>query len=265
MSALLALQRGLQDRVLGPATEIEPEITAGAQGSIVERLHIYEHAYASRLVEALGRTYAVLRTVLGTDAFAELATAFVRATPSRHRSIRDYGSELGEFVAGLKTGIDAETWSELAAWEWLLADVFDAAGATPVSVEALARIAPSAWAGLRFRAHPTLRRYTSTTNAVDLWRRVATAEVAARASPATGLPACTRHEPVEWLAWRRELTPHYRSLEPDEARALDALRTGAAFGDICEGLAESEDADQAPLRAAQYLRGWIERGLIAGL
>jgi hypothetical protein len=265
MSALLTLQRGLQARVLEPATRIEPEITAGACGNIVERVHIYEHAYVQRLVEGLGRTYTVLRTALGTDAFDELAIGFVRATPSRHRSIRDYGSELGAFVAGLKPGVDSETWSELAAWEWLLADVFDAADVTPVDVADLARIAPDAWAELRFRAHPTLRRYTSTTNAVELWRRVATAELPARASPADGLPACARHEPVEWLVWRRELTTQYRSLEPGEARAIDAFRAGAAFGDICEGLAETGDPDQAPLRAAQYLRGWIEGGLIAGL
>jgi hypothetical protein len=269
VSALLALQRGFQARLLGRAAAAEPatvdvasDVVVRPNADVSERLCIYEHAYAARLIEALGRTYAVLRTVLGTTAFDEIAAAFVRVTPSRHRSIRDYGSELGDFVARSWPGLDGETWSELAAWEWLLADVFDAAGATPASVAELARIAPEEWAALRFRAHPTLRRYRSATNAIEVWKRVSSAELAARASPADGLPACARHGPVEWLAWRRELTTHYRPLEPGEARALDALLNGVSFGEVCEGLAETGDATEAPLRAAQYLRGWIESGLV---
>ena len=99
MNALHELQRAFQARVFRRDAAIEPQIAAVDGDVVVERLHIYEHAYRSRLVEALGRCYGILRVALGTRAFDELATAFVLATPSRHRSIRDYGAELSVFIA----------------------------------------------------------------------------------------------------------------------------------------------------------------------
>jgi len=265
MKALRELQRDFQARVFQHDPAIEPQIAAVGRDAAAERLHIYEHAYRSRLVEALGRSYAVLRVALGTVAFDELATAFVLATPSRHRSIRDYGAELHAFIASSQRDAAASTWSELAAWEWLLADVFDAADAVPLTTEALTRVAPDQWAELQFRVHPTLRRWSSATNAVELWRRISTAQIGAQRSPADGITASLEREVVQWLAWRDGLTTRYRSLATDEASALDALYAQASFADICVCLAESGDADQAPLRAAQYLRGWIEAGLLVGL
>jgi hypothetical protein len=147
----------------------------------------------------------------------------------------------------------------------LLADVFDAAGAAAVTVAGIASIAPCDWAALRFRAHPTLRRCTTTTNAVELWKRVSSAGLTPQAQPADELASCMRHGPVEWVAWRRDLTTQYRSLDAVEARALDAVSSGVSLGEVCESLAATHDADQAPLRAAQYLRGWIEGGLLAAI
>ena len=270
MNALHELQRAFQARVFRRDAAIEPQIAAVDRDIVVERLHIYEHAYRSRLVEALGRCYGILRVALGTRAFDELATAFVLATPSRHRSIRDYGAELSVFIAS-QGDAAAGTWSELAAWEWLLADVFDAADGAPLTAGALGGVTPDRWAELQFRVHPTLRRYRSATNAIELWRRLSTAqglsrdEAAAREEAADGIVPSTLQKPVEWLAWREGLTTRYRSLAADEASSLDALCAQASFADICLCLAASGDADQAPLRAAQYLRGWLDAGLIVGL
>jgi hypothetical protein len=265
MNALLELQRDFQARVLRRDPAIEPQIARVGRDATTERLHIYEHAYSSRLVEALGRSYGILRVALGTRAFDELALRFVLATPSRHRSIRDYGGELSAFIVSQQRDAAAPTWSELAAWEWLLADVFDAADAVPLTTEALARLPPEQWAELQFRVHPTLRRCRGATNAVELWRRLSTAQTPAREMPADDLAPSRLPQPVEWLAWRDGLTTRYRSLAADEASSLDAMRAQASFADICVCLAEGGDADQAPLRAAQHLRGWIEAGLIVGL
>ena len=75
----------------------------------------------------------------------------------------------------------------------------------------------------------------------------------------------TLQQPVEWLAWREGLTTRYWSLAADEASSLDALCAQASFADICLCVVASGAVDQAPLRAAQYLRGWLDAGLIVGL
>jgi hypothetical protein len=89
MSTLSVLQREFQARVLEARSTIASELAVCPDGDVAKRLHIYEHAYQTRLADALGRTYSALRRGLGGESFDELARAFVRATPSRHPSIRD--------------------------------------------------------------------------------------------------------------------------------------------------------------------------------
>jgi hypothetical protein len=47
--------------------------------------------------------------------------------------------------------------------------------------------------------------------------------------------------------------------------ALDAMRDGVPFGVLCEMIAMMADPDSAAMRAATYLRSWIDSGIIAGI
>jgi hypothetical protein len=263
MSVLAAWQRDFQARVLHGAVASSVErLAAAPDGQLPKRLHVYERAYESRLVEALGRTYAALRRGLGPGPFAALAAEFVRATPSRHRSIRDYGGELGAFIARRDAGDATRAWAELAAWQWTLTDVFDAPDGPSLRVESVAAVRPEGWGSLRFSLHPTVRRFRTTTNAVELWRHYDPEADATAVTTVVPVPSAA--PAVEWLIWRRELTTSFRSLDGVEAQALQALSAGASFADLCGQLAAVEGDAVAPLRAAQLLRGWIESGLIAG-
>ena len=79
-------------------------------------------------------------------------------------------------------------------------------------------------------------------------------------SPATFDRAARRDGTL--MVWRMEYDLKFRAIDPNESTALDAARTGASFGDICELLAARMDADQAVIAAAQILRGWLEWGII---
>jgi hypothetical protein len=144
--------------------------------------------------------------------------------------------------------------AELARWEWALSEVFDAADAAPLGSVALARVAPADWAQLRFTWHPSVRRLALRWNAPQLWKAL----TGDSQRPELSVLA----EPVEWLAWRHELKTYFRSLEPTEARAVDAARGGHSFGELCELLATAAGADAAPAAAAALLRGWLAGGLI---
>jgi len=65
-----------------------------------------------------------------------------------------------------------------------------------------------------------------------------------------------------WLVWRQALDPRRRPLAVDEAWALQQAREGADFATLCEGLLEWLDLQNAPLRAASFLRTWLQHGLI---
>jgi hypothetical protein len=47
--------------------------------------------------------------------------------------------------------------------------------------------------------------------------------------------------------------------------ALSLAIAGASFGDMCASLQSQLTAEESSIRAAQYLAGWLEEGLIARL
>jgi Putative DNA-binding domain len=250
------LERSFQARVIAGTSGIEAYLAGDARADVTTRLGIYLEAYVSRIVAALGKAYPATRIVLGAGTFGRLAAAFLREVPSTHPSIRDYGSELGGFLARQLAGERGLAIGELADWEWMLADVFDARDGTVIAMERLTSLPPEQWVDVRFVAHPTLRRVRTGSNAVELWRG------ATGAGPAVEPRAC---ESIEWMAWRCGFRTLFRSLDAAEAAAIDLMRSRTAFGTLCERLAELGDPDSAAPRAAAFLRTWLEEGLIADL
>ncbi len=67
---------------------------------------------------------------------------------------------------------------------------------------------------------------------------------------------------VDWIIWRNELMSQFSSLSEDEAWAIDAITNGLTFGELCEGLCQWVDEQDAGVHAASLLKGWITAGLI---
>jgi hypothetical protein len=251
---LRELQRAFQARLLAGASGIEAELAGADRPDFQTRVDVYADGYYARLVEVLGTTYPALKAALGESDFERAMRDFIAAEPSRYYSVRDYGQRVADYFAQSGAGT-AHVLAQLARWEWTLADVFDAPDDTPADVEALAAIAHERWAQVRFGLRACARRFTTDTNAVDWWR-------AARVQGEA--PAEFKSEPpVDWLVWRRGVATVFRSLEPDEAAAVDAVRSGAPFAALCERIADQIGSADAPLRAASLLRGWFAEQLIA--
>ncbi|HKQ85029.1 MAG TPA: DNA-binding domain-containing protein [Steroidobacteraceae bacterium] len=254
--SLAELQRAVQAAVLRSDRAAERLVRGTEHFDARSRLHVYEHAFQERLIDALSVTYPALHGVLGEVKFRELTGAFVKHFPSRHFSIRHYGSELDAFIARELTGSKATVLRDLARWEWSLAAAFDAADAETLSAAQLATIDPGAWAQLRFQLAPSLQRLTLTSNAVQWWRF---------ATQQTARPTRWRLlEPRGWAVWRSELSTFFRSLPADEAQAIDAVAAGQSFAAVCDVLSEIH-GDDAPARAAALLQQWLRDGWIAGV
>ena len=114
----------------------------------------------------------MLHKLLGDETFAALGEMFVAAHPSVHRSIRWYGSELADFMSRCPPFSEQPILSEVARFEWTLAEVFDAPDAAALERSALQAIEPDAWAGIRFRFHPSVRRMSLAWNTVNVWQAV---------------------------------------------------------------------------------------------
>lgn len=248
-----ALQRALQAHIVNGDAVIAGLIDNDGVPAET-RLKIYADAYRLRLIDALQANYPALAKLMGEGAFARLAQLYLSVHPSQHYSIRWFGHRLADFLREYPEYRDPRL-TELAAFEWSIAAAFDAADAMPIAIESLATVAPESWPTLRFEFHPSVQRQSLTTNAVAVIKAVDdTIEIPESALSHT-----------QWLIWRQQLTPQYRSLNALEAVALDAALQGKNFGVLCETLAEHMDADSVPLTAAGFLKQWIVDECIVAL
>lgn len=258
MTATLAdLQTRFRDFVVGDAPA-PTDLAQSSQTTDAETLlSVYRDAYGLRLLEALGEDYRALGRLLGAERFEDLGRAYIAATRSRHPSIRWFGWNLSEHLRRDPAYADMPMAAELAAWEWALGEAGDAADADPVGIDAFAAVAPDAWANIRLTFHLSLRR-------LDLEWSVAAYRQAVEDDEYPVEPGRSE-TPVAWVIWRSGTDVLYRSLPPPEADALDAARTGATFGDICDMVAGHGDADTAAATAAGFLRSWVDGGMVAGI
>ena len=257
MTALADLQSSFQARILTQRAPLEAHLSRPAQGALDERIGAYVGGYRARLLEALQVTYTALQSTLGEEHFERRMRDYIEAHPSTHYSIRYYGAGVAGLFEGAEDPAAAATLGELARWEWLLAEVFDAPDDTAIDTTALAAVPPACWGGLRLRLRASVRRMQTHSNAVEFWR----AANGQGAKPAAYASA----PPVSWLVWRRGVSTFFRSLEPLECLALDAAAAGESFECICERLAGPLEEEAVALRAASLLRGWFAEELIAGV
>jgi hypothetical protein len=246
MTSLARIQGDLQSFLLRGDRAVEAQVVGTQRVSIETRLGIYRHAYAARLVDALRANYPAMAKLLGDAQFEKLGLAYVTSHDSHSFTVRQYGDELS-------CAMPTEFLQELARWEWTIADVFDAPDAVPVTAASLADIAPEEWSELRFGFHPSTRRLTLSTNTPQVWKALADDSE----PPVPGVLEATT-----WLLWRHGLRTFYRSPAKDEAEMLDGALRGTSFGDQCANLCMHCTEEQAPARAAGFLRQWIESGLI---
>ena len=254
---LRELQHDMQRHLLGEESRVTSAIVDAPPLRAADRLAIYANAYQARLIDALDDTYSILHGLLGDEIFFALGEAFIAAYPSVHRSIRWYGRELADFLATNPPYNEQPIVAEVALLEWTLAEVFDAKDAEPLPRTALSSVDPTAWSGLKFEFHPSLRRLEFDWNTTAVWQAMSREETPPK--PARG------PQRLPWLLWRQNLQNYFRSLTPAEAAALDAALRGCNFGEICEALSTRMPYDEIPPAAASFLGAWADGGMIVGM
>ena len=103
---------------------------------------------------------------------------------------------------------------------------------------------------------PTAIRLTFATNAADIWSALEERDRAAEAVSSARAQAI--------LVWRQEFMSRFRPLSTEEAMMWDEAAKGVRFGVLCEMVATFAGEDEAELRAATYLKGWVDMGMLAG-
>jgi hypothetical protein len=161
---------------------------------------------------------------------------------------------LAEFLSVDGAFADWPWLAEMARFDWQRGLAFDAPDSDRLRLEALGALPPEDWPALRVRFHPSLQRSRYAWNIGSLWRAVNASEP---------LPVPLRLDATVSIAvWRKDITLYWRTLDDDEALAMDAFMDGADFAGVCEVLCDSVAADEVPARMAGLLNQWVTEGLV---
>lgn len=256
MKSLKELQESFQRGILAGDDAILAEVKDSTKERREVLFGVYRNAYVARLAEIVGEDYEQVHAYLGDQAFARLVKAYIDANPSDQRNARWFGRHLPAFVRESETYAAHPEVAEIAMLEKALADAFDGPDAEPLDIAALVALPPEAWPTLVFNPHPTAIRLTFQTNAPEIWSALKSEEAPPKPKV---LP-----EPQPILVWRHDFMSRFKPLSTEEAMMWDEAAKGVRFSVLCEMVATFAGEDEAELRAATYLKGWVDMGALAG-
>lgn len=254
--SLKQLQDSFFDRILEKKGDALAQQVVGTDRVPVDvRLSIYTEGYRLRLIDALEDMYPALHTLVGDDSWDALTRHYISITPSRHFSIRYYGGSLANFLRTTAPYSEQPCIHEMAQFEWMLREVFDAPDAESVTLASMSAAGVVEWGDVLFTLHPTVRFLNLYWNVPGLWKAIEQAS--------DPIAPVERSQAVTWMLWRSNLITYFRALEPMETRFFTGLNKHT-FGDLCDDLA-GHAAEQAAVIAAGFLRRAFDDGLIAAL
>lgn len=254
--SLADLQRAFQDYLFATSDGFAAAVRDTRKADRATLLGVYRDAYALRLIEVLTEDYPGLLAMAGPADFDFMARAYIAAHPSHHPSVRWFGRNLADFLAGTAPFDQSPAAAEMARFEWALGEAFDAPDARPIGAEQLMALPNEAWETLVFKPLPSLSRLELAFEVPKAWQGRAEVEPGnLEVEPAPG--------PTPWVIWRPQFVTSFRSLQSDEAEMLDAVIEGRPFPALCEALISRVGEEQAVGRAAGLLRAWVEEGMIA--
>ena len=250
MTGLKKLQESFQAAVLTGDASILSDITPSDREKREVLLGVYQNAYRLNLIEFLDNEYEKLGLLLGDDGYAEMVQAYIANTLPDTPNARDYGRKLPEFLREHAPFSDARILGDMADFERALNHAFDAANDQPLTLEDLASVPPEGWPDKIFAPHASVTRLDLKTNAQGIWQAFEN-EIA---PPAIN----DGEEPDRVIVYRQDLRSMFRSMVYEEAMLWDELVKGVNFAGLNELSATYGGEEEAAIRVAGYLKGWIE-------
>lgn len=227
--------------------DILQHLVDDARVGVQKRLHIYQHAYQARMIEAAASNFPQLQRLLGEEPFAQCILAFLKQQPSTYRNMRWLGQTLPAYLQQHTEAHPCH--APLATFEWCLGLAFDAEDIAPLSLAALTQIAPEQWPNMRMTLHPSVQLQSAAYDVLSLWQ-----------SLNQGKPKKShlRKKDIHYMVWRQDMTSYFKSISHDEFTSITALQQGARFGEICEHLCAHMDEAQAMQSMAQLVLTLIQ-------
>ncbi len=242
-----------QDAILNGDAEILDMLLDNSRTSRATLFGVYQNAYSGRLVEILSSDYEFLKAYCGDEMFGDLAHEYISANPSRSQNARWFGAKLPGFLSAHEIYSARPELADLAALEKALSDAFDATDAVTIAIADIAKYPPEDWGRLTFTRHPSATLLDVRTSAFALWKAL---------KDEVPPPALAQIAPRHLIIWRQNTTPMVREMGAEEVMMWTEAGRGVRFDALCEMAATFDNPDEAAMRAAGYLQGWLSTDML---
>jgi hypothetical protein len=230
------------------------EVLVDERVSLETRMRIYANAYRVRLRETIETDHEMLGLYLGDELFEKMVEGYVENYPSRYPSLRDFTVHLSQYLTQQSPFSEYPILAELARFERLLLDVFDALDVARATMDDLRALPPQHWPGMYLRFHPSVQIFHADWNSVEAWNALKHGKV-----PDAALPQANS----QWLVWRGiDRLSQFRSMMPEEIAMLNAALHGHDFSAMCESLLPWHNEDDVAGVSLTFLADWLDHGII---
>jgi len=258
MSNLKALQHEFIALLQGHNQAFSDRVKEQSPVTTQIRLDIYKNAYNTRLREAIDNDHPMLGRYLGDELYDQLVSGYLDAYPSTVKSLRHFCQSLPQFLTESAPFSSHPILSELATFERLLLDVFDAKDSLTCTLTDLQQIDVNHWPNIHLAFHPSRQVFAQHTPAVETWQ--------ALKSQQTPPSAKQTSTPTHWLLWRnQERLTEFSHLNTPELACFEHFNNGGNFADSCELLSQFYAPENVPLEALTLIQKWLNNGLVVNL
>ena len=216
-------------------------------------VEVYRNNYRGNLHDALAGAYPVVKQLVGDDFFRFMARKFITQYPSRNANLHHYGAELAEFVATFEPAKELVYLPDVARLEWACHCAYFAEDGKVLDLNALAGVAPAAYANLVLQMHPSCHVLHSNYPIAAIWQ-----------AHQPGAPEDFHIDlgsgPVDALVSRNNDIVAVTELARADAAWLLRIQAGTTLGDAtAETMARHPDFDLLPV-----LKMLVAQNIFAG-
>jgi hypothetical protein len=167
--SLARQQRDFAGAILFDDKPIPAIISAASGRASTSRFGVYRNNVIAGLINAVAARYPVVRKLLSSESFDEIARMFVMTEPPRSPVLLDYGDGFPQFLRSIGRIAAADYVADIAELESARTRAYHAADATPLSRNAFTEFAADKLPDMRLMLHPSVSLLKSRFPIVTIW------------------------------------------------------------------------------------------------
>ncbi len=163
-------QNAFASALLDPTLPVPDGVTS-ARGEIdAARFAVYRNNVTVSLCKALGQRFPVVQRLVGDDFFNGMARAYIATTLPDSPLMFAYGDSFPDFIAGFAPAAALPYLADTARLEAQWTRAYHSADMAPLTVEALAGLAPELLGGATLVLHPATALVRSAYSIGTIWQ-----------------------------------------------------------------------------------------------